>query len=155
MSLFGFHASHEQVAPRDLLDAVRRAETSGFEAAMCSDHFAPWSVLQGESGFAWSWLGSALEATRLRHGVVSAPVQRYHPAILAQAAGTLAGMYPERLWLALGSGQALNEHVTGDPWPPKAERDARLVECFEIMRALLAGEEVSHDGRVCVDRARL
>lgn len=127
----------------------------GFGAAMCSDHFAPWTSAQGESGFAWSWLGAALEATGLGFGVVSAPGQRYHPAILAQAMGTLSSMYPGRLWVALGSGEAANEHITGDPWPRKDVRNARLRECVEVIRALLAGEEVTHDGLVTVDRARL
>ncbi len=155
MTVFGFHASHEQIAPGVLLAAVRRAETRGFGAAMCSDHFAPWSVRQGESGYAWSWLGAALEATSLPFGVVTAPGQRYHPAITAQAIATLAAMYPGRFWAALGSGEAVNEHITGGRWPTKAERDARLLECVAVIRALLDGEEVDHRGLVNVDRARL
>ncbi len=155
MTIFGFHASHEQLAPSALLQAVRDAETAGFEAAMCSDHFAPWSARQGHSGFAWAWLGAALQATSLRCGVFNAPGQRYHPAIIAQAAATLGEMFPGRLWLALGSGEALNEHITGDPWPTKPTRTQRLRECVDIMRRLFAGETVSHDGLVRVDRARL
>jgi len=89
MPAFGFHASHEQVHPRELLAAVRRAEDAGFDAAMSSDHFSPWSQRQGHSGFAWSWLGAALQATALPFGVVTAPGQRYHPAVIAQAIGTL------------------------------------------------------------------
>ncbi|MFG2063019.1 TIGR03885 family FMN-dependent LLM class oxidoreductase [Micromonospora sp. NPDC048871] len=155
MTAIGFHASHEQIHPRALLEAVCHAEEVGFDAAMCSDHFAPWSERQGHSGFAWSWLGSALQATGLSFGVVNAPGQRYHPAIIAQAIGTLAAMYPGRFWAALGSGEAANEHVTGEAWPRKEVRNARLRECVEVIRALLAGEEVSHDGLVRVDRARL
>ena len=155
MPTVGFHASHEQLAPSALLAAVQRAEDAGFDAAMCSDHFAPWSVRQGHSGFAWSWLGSALQATRLPMGVVTAPGQRYHPAITAQAMATLADMHPGRFWAALGSGEAVNEHITGDRWPDKATRDARLLECVAVIRALLAGEEVTHHGLVTVDRARL
>ena len=155
MTIVGFHASHEQVPPARLLHAVQRAEEAGFDAAMCSDHFAPWSVRQGESGFAWSWLGSALQATRLPFGVVTAPGQRYHPAISAQAIATLESMYPGRFWAALGSGEAINEHVTGDPYPPKEERDARLRETVTVIRRLLAGEEVSADGLIHVDRARI
>ena len=90
--IIGFHASHEQFAPGRLRDLVVRAEAAGFDAGMCSDHWAPWSEAQGESGFAWSWLGAALGATSLSFGVVNAPGQRYHPAIIAQAAGTLAAM---------------------------------------------------------------
>jgi probable non-F420 flavinoid oxidoreductase len=151
----GYHASHEQLAPSELLACVVAAEAAGFQAAMCSDHFAPWSPRQGHSGFAWSWLGAALQATGLSLGVVNAPGQRYHPAIVAQAAATLSEMYPGRFWLALGSGEASNEHITGDRWPPKAERRARLGEAVEVIRALLAGETVSHHGLVTVDRAKL
>ena len=155
MTRFGFHASHEQLSPGALLDAVKLAEEAGFELGMCSDHFAPWSHAQGHSGFAWAWLGAALQATSMPFGVVNAPGGRYHPAIVAQAAATLAGMFPGRFWIAVGSGQALNEHITGDRWPEKAERNARLLESVGVMRALFAGETVSRDGLVRVDRARL
>jgi probable non-F420 flavinoid oxidoreductase len=120
-----------------------------------SDHVTPWSAAQGESGFAWSWLGAALQAVAVPFGVVNAPGQRYHPVIIAQAIATLTEMHPGRLWVALGSGEASNEHVTGHPWPAKPERNARLLECVEIIRSLLRGDEVSTDGRVRVDRARL
>ncbi|MET7834423.1 TIGR03885 family FMN-dependent LLM class oxidoreductase [Micromonospora sediminicola] len=155
MTAFGFHASHEQIHPAKLLEAVIHAERAGFDAAMCSDHFSPWSERQGQSGFAWSWLGAALQATNLSFGVVNAPGQRYHPAIIAQAIGTLGAMYPGRFWAALGTGEASNEHITGDVWPRKELRSARLRECVDVIRALLAGEEVSHDGLVTVDRAKL
>ncbi|RGC67369.1 F420-dependent glucose-6-phosphate dehydrogenase [Micromonospora sp. MW-13] len=155
MTAFGFHASHEQIHPAKLLEAVIHAERAGFGAAMSSDHFSPWSARQGQSGFAWSWLGAALQATSLPFGVVNAPGQRYHPAIIAQAIGTLGAMYPGRFWAALGTGEASNEHITGDGWPRKDVRSVRLRECVDVIRALLAGEEVSHDGLVTVDRARL
>ncbi|MFI6330327.1 TIGR03885 family FMN-dependent LLM class oxidoreductase [Micromonospora chersina] len=155
MTVFGFHASHEQIHPAELLAAVTHAERAGFDAAMSSDHFSPWSARQGHSGFAWSWLGAALQATNLPFGVVNAPGQRYHPAIIAQAIGTLAAMYPGRFWAALGTGEASNEHITGTGWPRKDVRAARLRECVDVIRALLAGEEVSHDGLVTVDRAKL
>lgn len=105
MAIIGFHASHEQFAPSRLLQCVGSAERAGFQAAMCSDHFHPWSEAQGQSGFAWSWLGAAMGATSLSYGMVCAPGQRYSPAIIAQAAATLAEMFPERLWCAFGSGQ--------------------------------------------------
>lgn len=155
MTMIGFHASHEQLTPSAALKAVQLAETAGFAAAMCSDHFAPWSARQGQSGFAWSWLGAAMQATSLPFGIVNAPGQRYHPAIIAQAAATLTEMYPGRFWLAIGSGEAVNEHLTGEAWPTKEVRNARLEECAQIMRALFAGGVVSHDGLVQVDRARL
>jgi probable non-F420 flavinoid oxidoreductase len=155
MPVIGFHNSHEQVHPAQLLAAVRHAEEAGFTAAMCSDHFAPWNLEQGHSGFAWSWLGAAMATTELPFGVVNAPGQRYHPAIVAQAIATLGAMFPGRFWAALGSGEAMNEHITGARWPRKDVRDARLRECVAIIRALLAGEEVTHDGLVTVDRARI
>jgi probable non-F420 flavinoid oxidoreductase len=155
MAVIGFHASHEQIHPTQLLADVQHAQSAGFTAAMSSDHFTPWSRRQGSSGFAWAWLGAALATTELPFGVVSAPGQRYHPAILAQALGTLAAMYPGRIWAALGSGEASNERITGDAWPRKEVRDARLEECVDIIRRLLAGEEVSHDGIVRVNRAQL
>jgi probable non-F420 flavinoid oxidoreductase len=155
MAVVGYHASHEQVAPSALLAAVQDAEAAGFDRAMCSDHFSPWSQRQGESGFAWSWLGAALQATRLPFGVVTAPGQRYHPAVTAQAAATLAELFPDRFWMALGTGEFSNEHITGARWPNKAERNARLAECVSVIRALFAGELVDHAGLVRVDRARL
>jgi len=153
--IVGYHASHEQFGPSDLLAWTRRAEEAGFTAAMCSDHFAPWSVDQGQSAFAWSWLGAALQATAFSFGTVTAPGYRYHPAIVAQAAATLATMYENRFWLALGSGEAMNERMTGLPWPPKPERRARLAECVEVMRALWNGETVTHHGLVVVEEATL
>jgi probable non-F420 flavinoid oxidoreductase len=155
MPVIGYHASHEQIDPAALLRAVVHAEEAGFQAAMCSDHFAPWSERQGQSGFAWSWLGAALQATSIPFGVVNAPGQRYHPAIIAQAGATLAQMFPGRFWMALGSGEAANEHITGDRWPEKATRNARLGECVDVMRRLFRGETVTHKGLVTVDRARL
>lgn len=155
MVRIGYHASHEQHAPSALLRYVRRAEEAGFSSAMCSDHFHPWNEAQGQSSFAWSWLGAALQATSFNMGTVCAPGQRYHPAVIAQAVATLAEMYPDRFWIALGSGEALNEHITGAPWPPKADRDARLLESAEVMRALWHGETVNHRGHVIVEDARL
>ena len=155
MSVIGLHCSHEQIPPSRLLAHLREAEAAGFRAAMSSDHFSPWSERQGESGFAWSFLGAALQDTDLSFGVVSAPGQRYHPAIVAQAAATLCELFPGRLWVALGTGEASNEHITGEQWPPKAKRNARLGECVEVMRALFAGDVVDHEGLVRVDRARL
>lgn len=155
MTLIGYHASHEQFPPSELLRLVRLAEQSGFRAAKSSDHFHPWSERQGQSGFAWSWLGAAMQATALPFGTICAPGYRYHPAIIAQAAATLGEMYPGRFWLALGSGEAINEAITGLPWPEKSERNARLRECIDVVRALFAGETVTHRGRVTVVEAKL
>jgi probable non-F420 flavinoid oxidoreductase len=155
VTLIGYHASHEQHSPSALLGATRAAADAGFGAISSSDHLSPWSRAQGESGFAWSWLGAAMQVVPLPFGIVNAPGQRYHPVIIAQAIATLSEMYPDRLWVALGSGEASNEHVTGDPWPPKADRNARVAECAAVIRGLLRGDEVSVDGHVRVDRARL
>lgn len=132
-----------------------RAEAVGFDGAMCSDHLAPWSLDQGESGYAWSWLGAALASTSFSLGVVTAPGQRYHPVISAQAISTLEQVFPGRFWAALGSGEAVNEHVTGDPWPPKDRRNARLEASADVIRELLAGREVTRDDEVRVHRARV
>jgi probable non-F420 flavinoid oxidoreductase len=153
--VIGYHASHEQHPPSRLLRDACHAVAAGFGAVSSSDHLSPWSERQGESGFAWVWLGAAMQVTDVPFGVVNAPGQRYHPAIIAQAIATVGEMHPGRLWVALGSGEASNEHVTGDRWPAKADRNRRLRECVHVIRALLGGEEVSADGLVRVDRARL
>ncbi|MBB1511509.1 TIGR03885 family FMN-dependent LLM class oxidoreductase [Tessaracoccus sp. MC1627] len=155
MTRIGFHASHEQISPRQLLLDVQQAERVGFDMAMCSDHYKPWSERQGHSGYTWSWLGAALATTGLEFGCVCAPGQRYHPAVVAQKIGTLAQMFPGRFWTALASGEAMNESITGDRWPAKDERVARLEECVDVIRRLLDGEEVSHTGLITVDRARV
>lgn len=155
MIKIGYHASHEQFAPSELLQYVQLAHEVGFGCAKSSDHFHPWSDAQGQSGFAWSWLGAAMQATPLPFGIISAPGYRYHPAVLAQAAATIGEMFPGRLWLALGSGEAINESITGTPWPDKKERNARLRECVDVTRALFAGETVTHRGRVTVVEAKL
>jgi probable non-F420 flavinoid oxidoreductase len=155
MTHIGYHASHEQFAPSDLLRWLKMVEVAGFDCAKSSDHFHPWSERQGHSGFAWAWLGAVMEATSLPMGVISAPGYRYHPAVLAQAAATISEMYPDRFWISLGSGEAVNESITGTYWPEKAERNALLRECVDVFRALFAGERVTHRGRVTVVEAKL
>ncbi|RUO93129.1 LLM class flavin-dependent oxidoreductase [Corallococcus sp. AB018] len=155
MPLIGFHASHEQFPPSELLRLCQKAEGAGFQAALNSDHFHPWTEAQGQSGFAWAFMGAALATTGLSFGSVTAPGQRYHPAIVAQALATLNEMYPGRAWMALGSGQYLNEAITGTGWPAKDLRNARLKECVDIMRALFRGETVTHRGLVTVEEAKL
>jgi coenzyme F420-dependent glucose-6-phosphate dehydrogenase len=155
MTLIGYHASHEQFGPEALLQYVQLAEACGFQAAKSSDHFHPWSERQGHSGHAWTWLGAAMQATSLPFGIISAPGYRYHPAVLAQAAATAGRLFPNRLWVALGSGEAINEAITGLPWPDKAQRNARLRECADVMRGLFGGETVTHRGLVTVIEAKL
>ncbi len=151
----GYHASHEQFKPSELLALVQRAEAAGFTDVLNSDHFYPWSDAQGESGFAWSWLGAAMQATSQSFGIVNAPGQRYHPAIIAQAVATLCEMFPGRFWIATGSGQFLNEHVTDQSWPPKHIRNERLHESVDIMRALWRGETITRQGLINIFEARL
>jgi coenzyme F420-dependent glucose-6-phosphate dehydrogenase len=151
----GYHASHELYPPSELLRFAKRAEQAGFAIGTCSDHFHPWTEQSRGCGFAWSWLGTALQATNLTYGTVCAPGQRYHPAIIAQAVATLIEMYPGRFWLAVGSGEALNESITRTGWPPKAERNARLREAVEVMRALWRGEPVTRQGEIQIDEAQL
>ena len=155
MVRIGYHASHEQFKPSELLHYAKLAVEAGFEFINCSDHFHPWSKRQGQSGFSFAWLGAAMQAIDLPFGVVCAPGQRYHPAIVAQAVATLCEMFPQRFWIAVGSGEALNERITGDKWPTKTDRNIRLKECVDIMRRLFRGETVSHYGSVVVEEAKL
>ncbi len=155
MTSFGYQASHEQFAPGNLLELCKLAESAGFTFTNSSDHFHPWSQRQGQSGYVYSWLGAALQATTIPCGVVTAPGQRQHPALVAQAAATLAQLFPKRFWIALGSGEALNEKITGEKWPVKSIRNERLFECFKIINRLLNGETVSHYGHVKIEEAKL
>jgi coenzyme F420-dependent glucose-6-phosphate dehydrogenase len=153
-----YHVSHEQFAPGQLLDLVKRAEAAGFDAAFSSDHLHPWAGAQGQSGFTWAWLGTALQATkRLTFAGITVPGGwRYHPAIVAQALATLGEMHPGRLpWFAVGSGEAINERVVGSGWPDKEQRDLRLEEGASIIRRLLAGERVSTQGLIRCENAQV
>ena len=156
--LIGYHASHEQFPPSELLRLVRQAEQAGFTAAMCSDHFHPWSDAQGQSGHAWTWLGSAMATTRLPFASVTALVGRYHPAVIAQAVATLCEMHGNRFTLVAGSGEALNEAMTGERWPAKPERNKRLRAAVEAMRVLWRGEQIRQsepDVGFRIEQARL
>ena len=155
MTRIGYQASHEQFPPGLLLKYVQKAEKAGFEAVNSSDHIAPWSSTQGNSGFALSWLGAAMQATRMPFSMVTSPGFRYHPAVLAQAIATLEEMFPGRFTLTMGSGEALNEHITGQQWPVKQIRNAILQESAEVMRRLWQGEEVTHYGHLKIEQARL
>jgi probable non-F420 flavinoid oxidoreductase len=150
-----YHASHEQFPPSTLLELAVLAEKAGFTALHSSDHFQPWNSAQGESGFTFSWIGAAMQATSLPIGMVCAPGQRYHPVMVAQAAATLAEMFPDRLWISLGSGEAINEHFSGEPWPTKAIRNERLKQCHDVMVRLLNGEVVDYSGHIKVQKTKL
>ncbi|WP_276485589.1 TIGR03885 family FMN-dependent LLM class oxidoreductase [Paraflavitalea pollutisoli] len=155
MCTIAYHASHEQFSPAHLLQLVIQAQAAGFGAIHSSDHFYPWSERQGHSGFSLSWLGAAMQATTLPFSVICAPGPRYHPAVLAQAAATLAELFPRRFSLELGSGEALNENITGAPWPPKQQRNERLRQAAQMMQRLLAGEEITEQGHFNAVQARL
>ncbi len=155
MCLISYHASHEQFDPVELLHYVQQAEAAGFTAIHSSDHFHPWSKRQGESGFALSWLPVAMQVCSLPFSFVCAPGQRLHPAILAQALATITSMFPDRLIVELGSGEALNESITGEEWPEKQIRNERLLQCKEVMDALFRGEMVDFNGHIRVRKARL
>src|SRR5215217_6559118 len=155
MMQIGYQASHEQFSPSQLLGYTMLAEREGFQSINSSDHFHPWSKRQGQSGFSFAWLGAAMQTTSLPFGMVCSPGQRYHPAIVAQAVATLAEMFPERIDVALGSGEAINENITGNKWPDKQQRNQRLKECAEIIRRLFAGDTVSRQGLVTVENAKL
>jgi G6PDH family F420-dependent oxidoreductase len=154
----GYWLSGEEHDARSLVANAGAAEAYGFEIAMLSDHFHPWVPQQGNSPFAWSVLGGIAERTvKLRVGTgVSAPGHRMHPLVLAHAAATVETLMPGRFFLGLGSGERLNEQVTGDRWPQPKERRARLEEAVGIIRDLWEGSSVTHAGtHFTVERARL
>jgi len=145
---FGYALSSEEHRPLDLVRYAQRAEEVGFDFAFLSDHFHPWLDRQGQSPFAWSVLGGIATTTRrLIVGTgVTALSLRIHPAILAQAAATVGDMLPGRFWFGVGTGENLNEHVTGDAWPEHSQRAAMLEEAIEIIRKLWTGELVDYHG---------
>jgi coenzyme F420-dependent glucose-6-phosphate dehydrogenase len=145
---FGYALSSEEHRPGALVANARRAEEAGFDFAMISDHFHPWIDRQGQSPFVWSVLGGIAASThRITVGTgVTALSQRIHPAILAQAAATVADMLPGRFWFGVGTGENLNEHILGDPWPEHAERLAMLEEAVALIRRLWKGELLSEHG---------
>jgi len=159
MTEIGYTLSSEEHSPTDLVEHARRAEAAGFDFLSISDHFHPWVTAQGESPFVWSTLGGVATATDdVDVGIgVSAPIQRLHPAIYAQAAATVAAMFEDRTFYAgVGTGENLNEHVLGDRWPEHAVRTEMLEEAVDVIRRLWTGREVSHYGEYyTVENARL
>jgi len=147
MAQIGYAAMMEQFHPGELIDLCQKAEAAGFSGVMAADHLQPWTPQQGNAGFVWSFMAAAAERTRGDIGPgVTCPSFRSHPAVIAQAAATMAAMYPGRFWLGLGSGEALNEHVVASYWPEVAERISRMFEAIEIMRKLFSGKDVKHQG---------
>ena len=148
MTKIGYACMLEQFHPTDLLDWAERAEAAGFDAGFqVSEHFHPWTPQQGQSAFAWSFMGALGQRTKLPFGTaVTCPGFRYHPAVIAHAAATLGAMYPGRFWLGLGAGEALNEHVIGGEWPEVGIRSAMMFEAIEVIAKLFSGKVVKHDG---------
>jgi coenzyme F420-dependent glucose-6-phosphate dehydrogenase len=146
----GYKASAEQFGPVELLGYAREAERAGLEIVAISDHFQPWRHHGGHSPAALPWLGAAGSATeRVVLGTsVLTPTLRYHPAIVAQAFATLGCLYPGRVFLGVGTGEAMNETpATGMPFPPRKERRQRLAEAIELIRRLWSDERVDFEGR--------
>ena len=154
---FGYFLSTEEYTPAELLEQARLAEQAGFEALWISDHYHPWNDEQGQSPFVWSLIGALSSVCRLPvTTAVTCPTVRTHPAVIAQAAATSAVMHEGRFVLGVGSGEALNEHILGSPWPTADVRLEMLEEAVEVMRALWSGDVVSHRGRhYTVDTARI
>jgi G6PDH family F420-dependent oxidoreductase len=153
----GYFLSSEEFGPADLIDQARRAEDAGFEALWISDHFHPWLDAQGQSPFVWSTIGALSQVCRLPvMTAVTCPTTRIHPAIVAQAAATSAVLHEGRFVLGVGTGEALNEHIYGDPWPGADVRLEMLEEAVDVMRTLWAGGFVDYRGEYyTLDNARL
>ncbi|MDQ3147762.1 MAG: TIGR03557 family F420-dependent LLM class oxidoreductase [Actinomycetota bacterium] len=158
MTAFGYTLSGEEHAPRQLVAQARRAEEAGFDFVSISDHYHPWVGAQGHSPFVWSVLGSIAAVTeRLEVAVgVSCPTVRIHPAVLAQASATTSLLFEGRFSFGVGTGEALNEHILGDRWPPPDRRRLMLEEAVGVIRALWTGDTVDHRGEFfVVENAKL
>jgi coenzyme F420-dependent glucose-6-phosphate dehydrogenase len=145
---FAWLCSHESYQPEDLVTQAIAAEEAGFDAVLGSDHFHPWVDDTSAAGFVWSWLGAAAQATdHVQLGTaVTCPLFHYHPALVAQMAATTDRLSGGRLFLGVGTGEALNERPLGFPFPGYAERQARMQEALEIMHRLFRGEKLTFDG---------
>jgi G6PDH family F420-dependent oxidoreductase len=150
MARFGYTMMCEQSRPDQLVRDLQAAERAGFDFSVISDHYAPWLDSQGHSGYAWSILGAAAQATDAipLMTYVTCPILRYHPAVVAQKAATMQILSGGRFRLGLGAGENLNEHVVGQRWPMVGERHEMLQEAVEIISALFDGEApVNYRGR--------
>lgn len=157
----GYTLSSEEHGPTDLVEHAVRAEETGFDFVSISDHFHPWTSQQGESPFVWTTLGGVSRATDdVDVGVgVTCPTMRIHPAILAQATATAAATFQDdgrQFYWGVGTGENLNEHVTGKKWPPHHVRLEMLEEAISVVRKLWTGDVVNHDGEYyTVEQAQL
>jgi coenzyme F420-dependent glucose-6-phosphate dehydrogenase len=158
MTTFGYVLSCEEHPPRKLIEFAAEAERAGFSYALISDHFHPWISRQGNSPFVWAVLEAlAQETSSIRIGTgVTCPTIRMHPAIVAHAAATCAVLLEGRFFLGVGSGENLNEHILGDPWPSVAKRHGMLEEAVALIRLLWTGRQRSFYGEhYTVENARL
>lgn len=145
---FGYRAEAEGHQPDELLRFAALAQTSGFDFVPISDHFHPWFHTNAACPFAWSWMSAAAATIpKIRLGtIVTAPIGRYHPAVIAQAFATMDAMFPNRVFIALGTGEAMNDSPLGYPWPKFPERLERLKESLEIIRQLWTMDFVTYSG---------
>lgn len=157
MTRFGYFLSSEEHGPAELVRQARLAEQAGFEALWISDHYHPWLDEQGESSFVWSVIGAISQVSSLPvTTAVTCPTMRVHPAVIAQAAAASAMLTKGRFVLGVGTGEALNEHITGERWPSAEERLEMLEEAVQLIRELFTGKLVTHHGRHYeTDTARL
>jgi coenzyme F420-dependent glucose-6-phosphate dehydrogenase len=148
MLKLGYKASAEQFGPRELVDYAVLAEELGYDTVVVSDHFQPWRHDGGHAPFSFAWLAAVGERTsRIGLGTsVVAPSYRYHPGIVAQAMATLGVLYPGRVFLGVGTGEAMNETPLGVDWPDQKERFQRLKEASQLMKLLWTEERVNYDG---------
>src|SRR5437879_12415028 len=151
MLRLGYNASAEQCGPRALLDFAVDAEQNGFDSGVVRDHFRPWRHSDGHAPFAFAWLGATGERTKrvLLGTSVVTPTFRYHPAIVAQAFGTLGSLNPGRIILGVGTGEHLNEGALGMAWPDNKERFGRLRDGVRIMKLLMTEGTVALYGGYC------
>jgi coenzyme F420-dependent glucose-6-phosphate dehydrogenase len=149
MLKIGYQAQLERYQPLPLLDYSVEAEKAGFDTIWTSDHFHPWAHTDASCGFSWVWMAALAERTKrveIATGVMC-PTIRYHPGIVAQAFATLGNMYPGRIFMGLGTGEAMNEVPLGYAWPPFKERVERLEEAIKVMKLLWSGNFVSFKGK--------
>ncbi|MQY04236.1 LLM class F420-dependent oxidoreductase [Actinomadura macrotermitis] len=157
MTKFGYFLSCEEQEPHELVRQAKLAEEAGFEGLWISDHYHPWLDEQGQSSFVWSVIGALSQVVSLPvTTAVTCPIMRIHPAVIAQAASTSQVLLKGRFRLGVGTGEALNEHITGEHWPALDDRLEMLEEAVGIMRSLFGGGQVSHYGpNYTVETARL
>jgi G6PDH family F420-dependent oxidoreductase len=145
---FGYFLSSEEYSPAEIVEQAVAAEEAGFEALWISDHYHPWNDEQGHSPFVWGLIGAVSQACSLPvTTAVTCPTVRIHPAVVAQAAATAAVQLEGRFVLGVGSGEALNEHILGSPWPSADVRLEMLEEAVDLIRELWTGEVVTREGK--------